>query len=409
MKSLKIKKVPIEIVIFTLIVICIERFMYLVNNNTFKVIGLFNIDDFSLMLYILLFITVYIKYFRFKRKKYRYKFIVIFPIILAITSSYMGLKVYNQPFILGFIPQRFFILTYLLYFPIKKMIDCNKKNIDYIKNVLIYIGTIELVLFIAQYFLIDKVVYLFVRISSRFGETRLPIESFLLLILPFILINEIFNKRNIKRNYFLLGLNLFYIVFVIKTRMVILGIVCTLSLLIFVYKKGSNKILVILLLIVFAIIGVNTDIGKSYLRSVSKEYRHNDVNSLVRKEAQTFYIIETSKSPLLGRGFVNTKWSNATKISMYDKGYYFNDNGIIGFYYLYGLSGVLWVGNVFFIIFSHGCKIVKKNGNYYFLAYAINSIIICITFFTWYFQQGALYLLFTLVLIDEYKQTEQII
>lgn len=400
MKKFAIKKIPIEIIIFILITICIERLMYLVDNNTFRILGLFNIDDFSLLLYVFLFIIVFIKYFRFPKTRYCHKFLVIFPLVLAFTSSYMGMKVYDQPFMLGFRPQRFFILTYLLYFPIKRMISCNLKNKFYIKKVLIGIGTIELFLFIMQYFLIDKVIYLYVRVSSRFGDVRLPIESFLLLLLPFVLINEIFNKKNTMRNYFLLGLNLFYIVVVVKTRMIMIGMLVTLSILLFIYKKGADKIVVVLILILCGIVGVNSSIGKGYLQSLSREYISQDNNSLVRKNAQKFYINETSKTPLLGRGFVNTKWNNATYLSMYDNGYYFNDNGIIGFYYLYGIIGLIWVMFALITVIRDGYLEFKKSKNYYFIGYSINAIIICITFFTWYFQQGALYLLLTLVILE---------
>lgn len=405
-KTVKIKKIPLEILILLGIVFCIEHFMYLVNESTFKLAGLFSIDDFSIILYILLYIVVFIKYIKFKKTKYLFKWIMIFPIILAITSSYMGLKVYNQPFMLGFRPQRFFILTYLLYFPLKRMIHCNKKNIEYIKRILIGIGFLELILYITQYFLINKVVFLNMRISTRFGETRLPFESFLLLFLPFIFLNEILNKKNSKLNYFLLGLNLFYLIFVVKTRMVMLGVLSTLSVLIIIYKKGVKKIGVIVLLLFSLLIGINTPIGQSYINSLNSEYRDKDPNAQIRLEAQNFYITETAKTPFLGRGFVNTLFYDAVKISGYVKGYYFNDNGIIGFYYLYGLIGVMWVLIIFIKIFVKG-YFLQKQRNYFYLGYVINSFIICITFFTWYFQHGAFYLVIILTLMEKERIREK--
>ena len=349
-----IKKIPIEIMIFTLILICIEKVMYLVDDKIFKIAGILNLDDFSLLLSIALFVVVFLKYIKFPKSKYEQKFIIFFPIILAIVSSYMGKKVYGQPFMFGFRPQRFFILTSLLYFPLKRMIECDSQNITRIKNLLISLGTIELILYIFQYLLINKVVFLSMRVSSRFGEVRLPFESLLLLLYPFIVLNELLNKRNVKRNSILLALSFIYIVVVLKTRMVMFGMVGVITFLILIYRSGaSKKIYIIFLLLIVGIIGVNTSIGQSYIQSISSENRSIDPNTLIRKEAQEFYITETAKSPITGRGYVNILYNDAVIISKYNKGYYFNDNGIIGFYYLYGLIGIGWLLIMFFKLYRN--------------------------------------------------------
>ena len=110
------------------------------------------------------------------------------------------------------------------------------------------------------------------RVSSRFGEVRLPFESLLLLLYPFIVLNELLNKRNVKRNSILLALSFIYIVVVLKTRMVMFGMVGVITFLILIYRSGaSKKIYIIFLLLIVGIIGVN---------------RYIDPNTLIRKEAQ---------------------------------------------------------------------------------------------------------------------------
>lgn len=400
MRKITIKKIPLEILILIGIIFCIEHFVYLVSESTFKIAGILSIDDFGLILYCLLYLIVFIKYINFNRTKYSFKWIALFPIILAITSSYMGLKVYNQPFMLGFRPQRFFILTYLLYFPLKRMIDCNSDNIGYIKKLIVGFGFLELILYITQYFLINKIVFLNMRISSRFGETRLPFESLLLLILPFVLLNEIFNKKHNKLCYSLLGLNLFYLIFIVKTRMVVLGVSLTIAFLIFIYKKGIKKIGVVLFILVSIFIGLNTSIGQNYINALNSEYREKDPNTQIRLEAQNFYITETAKTPFLGRGVVNTLYYDAVKISRYNRGYYFNDNGIIGFYYLYGLIGVGWSFLILTQLLIGGYKQYKVNKNYFYIGYTLYVFLTCITMFYWYEQEGALYLVGILTFID---------
>lgn len=396
-----IKKIPIEIMIFTLILICIEKVMYLVDDKIFKIAGILNLDDFSLLLSIALFVVVFLKYIKFPKSKYEQKFIIFFPIILAIVSSYMGKKVYGQPFMFGFRPQRFFILTSLLYFPLKRMIECDSQNITRIKNLLISLGTIELILYIFQYLLINKVVFLSMRVSSRFGEVRLPFESLLLLLYPFIVLNELLNKRNVKRNSILSALSFIYIVVVLKTRMVMFGMVGVITFLILIYRSGaSKKIYIIFLLLIVGIIGVNTSIGQSYIQSISSENRSIDPNTLIRKEAQEFYITETAKSPITGRGYVNILYNDAVIISKYNKGYYFNDNGIIGFYYLYGLIGIGWLLIMFFKLSKLSWRAYKNKSEYWYLGYSIYLVVTSFTLLNCYIQSGAFYIIIILAFLE---------
>ena len=396
-----IKKIPIEIMIFTLILICIEKVMYLVDDKIFKIAGILNLDDFSLLLSIALFVVVFLKYIKFPKSKYEQKFIIFFPIILAIVSSYMGKKVYGQPFMFGFRPQRFFILTSLLYFPLKRMIECDSQNITRIKNLLISLGTIELILYIFQYLLINKVVFLSMRVSSRFGEVRLPFESLLLLLYPFIVLNELLNKRNVKRNSILSALSFIYIVVVLKTRMVMFGMVGVITFLILIYRSGaSKKIYIIFLLLIVGIIGVNTSIGQSYIQSISSENRSIDPNTLIRKEAQEFYITETAKSPITGRGYVNILYNDAVIISKYNKGYYFNDNGIIGFYYLYGLIGIGWLLIMFFKLSKLIWRAYKNKSEYWYLGYSIYLVVTSFTLLNCYIQSGAFYIIIILAFLE---------
>lgn len=398
-KKISIKKFPIEVIIFMIILFFIEHCMYLIDIGTVRILGKINIDDFTLVLYLIFFCVVFIKYHRFPRKRYKSKIIIISTFFIALTSSFMGTKVYGQPFMLGFRPQRFFIMTYLLYFPLIRMIYCNRNNVEYVKKVFINFGIIELILYITQYFLISKKIFLYMRVSERFGEIRLPFDSILLVILPFIILNEIINKNNIKRNYIILALNLFFIIFVSKTRMIIAGISIAMAIILFFYNKGSKKVLTIILMIFGIMIGVNTEIGKTYLNSISKEYRLKDSNTLIREEAQKFYISETSKSPILGRGFVNITFNNAVIISKYNKGYYFNDNGLIGFYYLYGIIGVLWIMALFLIILKKSYFLYKKN-NYSYLGYSLYTVITSYTLLTCYNQTGAFFIVILLVSLD---------
>lgn len=313
----------------------------------------------------------------------------------------MGKKVYGQPFMFGFRPQRFFILTSLLYFPLKRMIECDSQNITRIKNLLISLGTIELILYIFQYLLINKVVFLSMRVSSRFGEVRLPFESLLLLLYPFIVLNELLNKRNVKRNSILLALSFIYIVVVLKTRMVMFGMVGVITFLILIYRSGaSKKIYIIFLLLIVGIIGVNTSIGQSYIQSISSENRSIDPNTLIRKEAQEFYITETAKSPITGRGYVNILYNDAVIISKYNKGYYFNDNGIIGFYYLYGLIGIGWLLIMFFKLSKLSWRAYKNKSEYWYLGYSIYLVVTSFTLLNCYIQSGAFYIIIILAFLE---------
>lgn len=385
------KKYDFETIVFIIIFALAENLLYLVDYSSFT-LGPFRYDDMAMIIYVIFGIYLMIKYRNENAPKFRYKFVCIFTIILVLTSSFTSWRLYGQSIVKGISPQRGFIISYLMYFIMAKYFLSNKENYYKFEKAMYLVGTCELILYTIQYLLGPGRLFLYIVPSDRFGEMRLMFAANLLYIFVFVILNNLLNGRNIKKNVFLFVFICLYFVIVAKTRIVVLAVGVSVAILFIIWRKNIFlKFSIIFITLGLSIILMRMPLFGNYLKLLDSNVRHSDATYMIRIQGKEYYKTEIKKSPILGRGYPNEKYKKAMKATMLDKGYALNDNGLIGFEYMYGLIGVLWFIYLIIQMGIDSLKMYFRKNNYSILGYLIFCLAIVTNIMHLYWFTGALY------------------
>lgn len=399
MKKVKLNKSSIEIVLLAIIIILAEKCFYLIDINKISVPGLFNYYDLSLGVAIIWSIYIMIKY-KHIQVNYKFKYNMLFCIILIIISSIRSQQLYSQNFSLGVRPQRFFLIFSIMYFPLLKFtsIKDNKKKLE---TLLYTLGITEIIIFIIQYIVISKVKFLYVIQSIRYGGVRLHFEAVLLSVLFFMAVNNFLKKKNIYKNLIIIIVLLLYNLLIIRGRLAVAAIFATGFIILLFWKKNRFiKYFLITYILVFGFVLLNTSIIGEYMNSLNKSNIQSDFTAQIRENGKEFYLNQIKESPILGRGYINELNENASKASGIQYNYLLVDNGIVAFLFMYGVIGVAWVVILFVKIYIYSLRDYLKNNNYFGLAYIIYLTIIMPNILEFYWKYGPLYLGIMIVLVE---------
>ena len=342
---------------------------YLIDETVFKV------KDITLIFEILFMGYVYIR--NPLKIEYKYKWFILFPIFLVITSSIMAHFSYEQPIFMGIRPQRGWIGTLLMYFPISKLMKLNKiKPKDFIKC----IDTINIVyisLGIVQFILGTKFALLHVQMNERYGEIRLYLSlSFVIISYFYHLSNYLHNKKNKVIDLIFIALTFFLLFVVIKGRMRTIVVLAS-TFIAFTSMKFSAKKLILAVSGVFLIVSFfSSNLGSDILNMAFDSSKSVQNTSEIRDEGRLYYLNEMGKtygSIIFGCGFPNSDWEPAfIKTRMVDL-IYANDNGIFGLMYYYGATFAIWL--VFFtILLLKRSKSINDNLCFIYFLYSIIAI-----------------------------------
>lgn len=392
----------IELFLFAVIVILSENTFYMLTSDTLKPSGAVHLDDFAMVLLLFWAYMVFKRYKDIKIDLYKFKWVILFVFVLGIVSSIRSLQLYGQPISMGIRPQRMFMVLFLVYFPLMKVLKGNKDFYFQLEKIIFIVGGFELVLYIIQYLLYNKLVFLHMPVSQRFGDVRLQFASSIIFILPFFVVNNLINNYKIKINSCLLVLLLFYNFVVIKARLVTVGLVATLFI-IFIIQRKTIKMKILLSIfgsMLILIIMLSSSIVQSYLSVFNPTYVANDQNAKLRSDGKKFYLKELKGYEVLGRGYINNLFENAYKHSGMEKKYLFIDNGIYGFYFLYGLIGVAWVIILIIKLYKYSIRNYLKQNNYTFLGFVINITLILPNVIFIYWWWGPFYTAILMAMVE---------
>lgn len=398
----------IELFLFAAIVILSENAFYLITSDTLNPSNSVHLDDYGIVLFLIWGYIILKKYKDVKIGKYKFKWLILFVFILALVSSIRSFQLYGQPIFMGIRPQRMFIVLFLAYFPLMKILKSNSKFYFQLEKILFIVGGFELVLYIAQYLLYNKVIFLHVPISQRFGDVRLQFSSSIIFILPFFVVNNLVNNYKVKINSCFLIIILFYDFIVIKARLATLGLVATL-LIIFIIQRKTIKMKILLSIfgsMLLSIIILSSSIVQSYLAVLNPTYVSNDQNAKIRSEGKKFYLNELKGYEILGRGYINILFKNAYKHSGMEKKYLFVDNGIFGIYFLYGLIGVAWVIILILKFYKYSIRSYLKKNNYLFLGFSIYITLLLPNIIYIYWGWGPFYTAILMAMVESDNNRE---
>ena len=396
---MKINKYLITLII--LLIINLDVF-YLVDTNV-KFFSSFDFDDIAFGISIVLFLYLIFINRNLEKPKYNYKLWFIFMLVMIFLSSFQSYILYNQNIFDGFLPQKDIIIFSLLYFPLSKAIFNKKITIDNIKKILNVFAVIQLILFISQFLLSDKITFLYINTASRYGEIRYYFNPILLDYFLLVNLNNLLDKKHILRSIIFISLVLFDVMIVQKFRLTSVGLIIIIAIgMLFNGRKINEKFKYILLLGIFAVFILNTTLVQDVIKEV---FNTNTTSSTlsIRKVGRQLYFNTLSKHPLLCGGYPK-KNEALLAAGMFNK-IYLVDNGIFGFMYIYGSLGILWFVTLWYKMITCGYKIMKKNKNIVYFLFATFFVITSIDEAHWYWQSGfCILVIFILMLEYETKK-----
>lgn len=398
----------IELFLFAAIVILSENAFYLVSSDKINASNSVHLDDYGMVLFVIWAYIVFRRYKDVKVDKYRFKWLVLFIFILVIVSSVRAFQLYGQPIFMGIRPQRMFMVLFLAYFPLMKVLKGNKDFYFRLQKILFVVGGLELVLYTVQYLLYNKIIFLQMPISQRFGDVRLQFASSIISVLPFFVANNLANRYKIKINICFLIAILFYNSVVIKGRLATISLIATLFI-IFIIQRKTIKMKILLSIfgtMMLLTVMLSSTVVQSYLAVINATYISNDQNAKLRSQGKQFYLNELKGYEVLGRGFINVLFKNAYRYSGMEKNYLFVDNGIFGFYFLYGLIGVLWAIILITKFYKYSIRNYLKQNNYTFLGFSIYITFLLPNIMYIYWGWGAFYTAILMAMVESNDNEE---
>lgn len=381
MRILKLENKNITTIFFMIVVLAMENFCCLIPSDKYIINGIIKFSDIGVILAVLwmTWVAINLKGKRYNKKK-ELIYYIFFYLVLVLTSSTAAKNMVNQSIFLGIRSLRKQIISFLLYFQIINALECGliKKN-DLIK-IMYIIGIFEIIVYFLQYILVDKVTFTFIETDEKRNDTaRLRFPFLLPLIISFMSYNNLLEKKNNKIfNLFVFIFGLLVLIIICQHRAP--SIICVISLAIgfVLWKKGFEKkyfIGILILLISINLIS-NSKLFLSAFDTIAG--KNNEIATLdtmsIRKEGQEYYLEKIKQSPLFGYGNPNTNSAIAMEESGANENYFLVDNGIIGFFYIYGIVGIIWLILFFIKIFRCSIYVYKEKQNIFYITYCIFEI-----------------------------------
>lgn len=277
--------------------------------------------------------------------KSRYQVLMLLPIVLMLTSSYSAHVHYGQPIWYGIRAQRAWISAMLMYFPLSGLIRNKKISISNIVKILDRMIFAYIILLIVQFFLGSSVAFLHLPISSRFGSARLYASTYFIVLVYFIHLQRIIEQKRLQLfDVLLVGCTIFIHLFVVKSRMGLAALILATAFAVFSAKFTGRK----LALICVGLLGVAVFMASPYGQMVFDSIfgsTAQDAGTKIRDVGRIFYIeqtLSTKMYALFGSGYANLDWQPTVIATHYLEGIFYNDNGIIGLFFYYGFSMIMW-------------------------------------------------------------------
>lgn len=363
---------------------------YLINADYVKLFGL-PMNDIALIIDIIICLIITLGIRNKKSPNYNFKFWCISFLFLVIFSSYQALSLYGQPFVYGFRAQRTLFVFLLLYFPLYKCYYNNIITKNDILNAIKTVVVVELILFIIQFFIADKILFLHVYIGQRYGDLRFYVNPLLFILLYIIELNDIINNKMSFKKILLMVLIIFEIVVVQKFRLTFIALYITTFLSVLFSKISFNKKMIfvsIVIVFIFCFIFF-TSMGKDLLNTILDSNITTSSTMSIRNEGKKYYLNFLKEHPILGAGYPNiSSYAPAAEVTGKAYKFYLGDNGVFGFAFIYGIVGLSWLISLFFYFIKHGLNILKTNNNIIYIMFPIFLILTSINEIHWYWDIG---------------------
>lgn len=374
----KIKVNFYSIMLFMIVCFSMNCFYLLDGNLSLFII---NIRDIDIVLILLLFFVVIVKYFKslpaFPKS---FHIIAIWAILLTITSSISAYFSYEQPFFLGLRAQRKSIIYPLLLYIIFVLYKKRKINYKNLSHIIYLTSYILFTLSFLQYFLYPKYTFLYADISNRYDKIRIILDISFPIFMSFLSINRICKKDKVPFNVVSIFITILYLAFIIKWRLPLFVFLFTISLTGIFFSKVSisQKILFSFCCLAIFICLSFTPIGSDTINVILGN--SDNSTSHIREEGRNFFLNILGTKPFFGGGYVNITWEKSVILSRYDEGIFPVDNGVFGYLFYYGIFGLAYVS--FLHIYMFRIAITNRKNCLFIVGYLLYSIIASYTVFS---------------------------
>lgn len=378
--------------LFTGIVFINLFYCYLIDSE--RDINFFLINSISARTYALLFALIWggvnwIKLLKHPCPKYEYGIWIIVLLIMILLSALQSFFLYDQSIFVGIIDQRIVFTWALLYFPIRKCIYYGKLKYKHILKILYILCIIQLIVFIAQYFLRNRIVFTYVGEGLRNNRIRYYYSP-ILLDLVFMFALDFFKKAKGNKKIFsagLIGAILFEVMVVQQFRLTSMGLILSIGLFVMMLRGKTQYKLAYIVLGAFTLgLLFNTALVQNVLNTVV----NNDYDSgmRIRFVGKALYLKTLIQHPVLGGGYPSDKCQVAYRAAGQTRHIYLVDNGVVAFAYLYGGLGIIWIVSLWAKLLKSGMKLREKTSEMAFLLFPMFFIITCINELHWYWEYG---------------------
>ena len=260
--------------------------------------------------------------------------------VLGIITAYAN----GQSMVLGVKAIKFHLLVLTFFAVTGQTVSMDKLGRYIIGMALLLIAVLLIDLFVVKSNLlfVDAEKYM----NLRSGRLRFSV-GYHVISLACILSFIKFLKKNSPFYLVIFLLIAGHVFFVIQTRMLILGILLSCSLIFFVMKNKSHRWIVVLFLLLTLSIPSFFLAGKALTQIGIVEQTITDIeekraNFMARVMAYEYYLGKITESPIWGFGYQNLNWDKNPEAKLRTKGIHDTDIGIIHFFYENGLLGLVW-------------------------------------------------------------------
>lgn len=290
---------------------------------------------------IIVFSLIYIVLRNVRMKYGAYKYYMISFMVILLIGIIKSALLFDQSVIRGIIKLLPTFASIFLYFVFSDMVNRGKINNKNIRITIIAIMIICLIVFITQFFLGEQFDYL--EVAHRYTNNRIRYYFQCIGITCGIclLISDILSGNNKLINYIIILISFVEIAYMQQFRMTTWSLIVAIAATYMISRKSWKKLIVFISMFP---LGYVVYLTNSELQLMIYSFLNGTNTFTTRALALPYYIKQLSGNWLLGNGFVinDLPYNRAAYAAGYGINIFLNDNGILGFIYMFGLVGFVW-------------------------------------------------------------------
>ena len=340
-------------------------------------------------------------------KRHQFSLIMGFPVFLSFFASLREISIYpDADFAYSFTSQAQWWIYGFVYFSVVLLIDNKRITEKEILHMMVILGTIQLVIGITQFIFQSRVIFTYIKTSTRLDEKRFRFPIVMMCFCCMYGIGRIFKGKEIAKGIALIGATLFQAIFVQQFRSTAIGLTAAMIIGYLIWKKKFTTKFIVGLAAVIAFLFFYRN--STFLKT-SFEFLlgGRDISLGVRSYNINFLIQNILKNPILGNGWVSSEQSaffasTGYRLNTHITGFSFADGGIFSIAYSYGALGILWVIIFWTQLLKNGIEIIKIDGDYTYFLFPLYMIITMYLDIHWYIYHQ-FYVMALFSALSEYK------